>query len=139
MNCRYDGENNLSEELMSSDNDEILIPVCPEQLGGLSTPRKPMRVIGGGGSEVLDGEAKVINRDEEDVTENLVKGAQETLKIVKSLNIEEAILKARSPSCGFGEIHGDSPEKDNLIKGNGVTAALLKRNGIKIITEEDLG
>ncbi|MBA7597415.1 NAD(P)H-hydrate epimerase [subsurface metagenome] len=136
VNCRYDGQNNLNEKVMRLVEKEVLIPVCPEQLGGLRTPREPMRIIGGGGSEVLDGKARVINRSNKDVTENLVRGAEETLKVAKSSGVREAILKARSPSCGCGKIHsGTSP--DRLVEGDGVTAALLKRSGIRVITEDD--
>lgn len=103
---------------------EVLIPVCPEQLGGLGTPRESMSVIGGGGLEVLDGVAKVVNESGDDVTENLVKGAEETLKIAKLFGVRQAIMKAESPSCG--EIQ------------DGVTTAMLKRNGILVITEEEL-
>jgi len=136
VNCRYDGQNNLNEKVMELALKGLLIPVCPEQLGGLGTPREPMGIIGGGGAEVLDGKARVINRKNEDVTDNLVRGAEETLKIARSFEVKEAILKARSPSCGCGKIHdGTSPR---LVEGDGVTAALLKREGIRIITEEDL-
>lgn len=137
VNCRYDGQNNLNEKVMRLVEKEVLIPVCPEQLGGLGTPREPMEIIGGGGSEVLDGKARVINRSNKDVTENLVRGAEETLKVAKSLGVKEAILKARSPSCGCGKIHsGTFP--DRLVEGDGVTAALLKGSGIRVITEEGL-
>ncbi len=137
INCRYDGQNNLNEKVMRLVEKEVLIPVCPEQLGGLGTPREPMGVIGGGGSEVLDGKARVINRSNKDVTENLARGAEETLKIARSSGAREAIFKARSPSCGCGKIHdGTTPNK--LIEGDGVTAALLKRNGIHVITEDGL-
>ncbi len=137
VNCRYNGQNNLNEKVMQLAAKEVLIPVCPEQLGGLGTPREPMGIIGGGGSEVLDGKARVINESGRNVTENLARGAEEVLKIARSLGVKGAILKARSPSCGCGKIHdGTSPSR--LVKGDGVTAALLKRNGIQVVTEDDL-
>lgn len=136
INCRYDGQNNLDEKLMRLATKEALIPVCPEQLGGLGTPREPMGIIGGGGSEVLDGKSRVMNESGRDVTENLVRGAEEVLKIARSLGAKEAILKARSPSCGCGKIHDGTSSR--LINGDGVTAALLKRNDIRVVTEEDL-
>jgi len=136
INCKHDGQNNLNEKIMWLAAKEMLIPICPEQLGGLGTPREPMGIIGGGGSEVLDGKARVMNRSGEDVTENLVRGAEEVLKIAKSLGVRDAILKAKSPSCGCGRIHsGTFP--DRLVEGDGVTAALLKRNGINLITEDE--
>ena len=137
VNCRHDGQNKLNEKVMRLAAKEVLIPVCPEQLGGLETPREPMRIIGGAGSEVLDGKARVVNRSGKDVTENLVRGAEEVLRVAKSLGVKEAILKARSPSCGCGKIYsGTFP--DRLVEGDGVTAALLKRSGICVITEDDL-
>ncbi len=137
INCKHDGQNNLNEKVTRLAAKEVLFPVCPEQLGGLGTPREPMRIIGGGGSEVLDGKARVMNDSGKDVTENLVRGAEEVLKFAKSLGVEEAILKARSPSCGCGKIHsGTFP--DRLVEGDGVTTALLKRSGIRVITEDDL-
>ena len=136
INCRYDGQDNLNKKVMRLAAKEVLIPVCPEQLGGLEKLREPMGITGGGGSEVLDGKARVINRIGRDVTKNLVRGAEETLKIAKSSGVKDAIFKARSPSCGCGKIHdGTSPR---LVEGDGVTVALLKRNGIRVITEDDL-
>jgi len=137
VNCRYDGQNELNEKVTRLAAQEVLIPVCPEQLGGLGTPRESMGIIGGGGSEVLDGKARVVDRSGKDVTENLVRGAEEVLKIAKSLGVKDAILKAKSPSCGCGKIHSGA-FSDMLVKGNGVTAELLKRNGIHVITEDNL-
>ena len=136
INCRYNGQNNLDEKVMRLAAKEVLIPVCPEQLGGLGTPREPMGIIGGGGSEVLDGKSRVMNESDRDVTENLARGAEEVLKIARSLGVKEAILKARSPSCGCEKIHDGTSSR--LVKGDGVTAALLKRNDIRVVTEEDL-
>jgi len=104
-----------------------LIPVCPEQMGGLSTPRETAEKKKG----------KVITKSGKDVTLNFKKGAREVLKIAKLLGIKKAILKQRSSSCGCGKIY-DGTFSGKVIKGDGVTAALLKRNKIKVITEEDL-
>ena len=116
---------------------ETLIPVCPEQLGGLATPRVPQEVQGGTGEDVLNGKCKVINKNGEDVTKEFIRGAEETLKIVRQLNIKEFIGKSKSPSCGCGQIY-DGTFSGRLINGDGVTIALLRRNGIRIIPEEDL-
>ncbi len=97
----------------------LLIPVCPEQLGGLSTPRAPAEIVSGDGWAVLSGEARVLNRIGEDVTEAFVRGAEEVLKICRTLGIRRAFLKARSPSCGL------SPKV-------GVTAALLLSEGLEV-------
>lgn len=137
VNCRYDGQSNLNEKVIRLAAKEVLVPVCPEQLGGLGTPREPMKIIGGAGPEVLDGKARVMNRSNKDVTENLVRGAEETLKIARSLSVKKVILKARSPSCGCGKIHSGT-SLDRLVEGDGVTAALLKRSGIRVITEDGL-
>ncbi|MHA1860422.1 MAG: DUF523 domain-containing protein, partial [Candidatus Asgardarchaeia archaeon] len=85
--------------------------------------------------DVLEGRARVVDKKGHDVTENFIKGAMETLKIAKYLGVKEAILKARSPSCGSGKIHKGF--SDVLIDGDGVTATLLKMNGIRIFTEEE--
>jgi uncharacterized protein YbbK (DUF523 family) len=82
---------------------ETQIPVCPEQLGGLSTPRAPQEIQGGTGEDVLDGKCKVLNKNREDVTKEFIRGAEETLKIVRQLNIKEFIGKSKSPSCGCGQ------------------------------------
>ena len=127
INCKYNGKNNANKKILKLTEKETLIPVCPEQLGGLPTPRIP--------AEIRDGRA--INREGDDVTEYLEKGAREVLGIARIYGIEEAILKQRSPSCGCGQIY-DGSFSSTVIKGNGITAGLLKENGIKVISEEDL-
>jgi uncharacterized protein YbbK (DUF523 family) len=116
---------------------ETLIPVCPEQLGGLATPRVPQEIQGCTGEDVLDGKCKVLNKNRENVTKEFIRGAEETLKIVRQLNIKEFIGKSESPSCGCGQIY-DGSFSGRLIKGDGVTIALLRRNGIRVTSEEDL-
>ncbi len=125
VNCKYNGKNNANRKVIALSKKEVLIPVCPEQLGGLSTPREPMELRNG----------KAITVSEKDVTKQLRKGAFETLKIAKMYNVKEAILKARSPSCGFGEL---KLMTGKVVKGNGFTADLLNKKGIKIVSEEDL-
>jgi len=83
INCRYDGKNCLEKKVIQLFLREVLIPICPEQLGGFPTPREPIEIVGGDGSEVLDGKAKVFDGFGRDVTKNLVKGANEVLKIAK--------------------------------------------------------
>jgi uncharacterized protein YbbK (DUF523 family) len=138
IKCAWDGQDIYkSGKAIELSNSEMLMPVCPEQLGGLKTPRAPQEIQGGTGEDVLDGKCKVLNIDGEDVTQEFINGAEETLKIVKLFHIEEFIGKSRSPSCGCGQIH-DGTFSRQLIDGDGVTTALLKRNGIRVITEEDL-
>ena len=127
IKCRYDGKSNPNKKVIGLFKKEILIPVCPEQLGGLPTPREPAEQRGN----------KVIAKSGIDVTYNFKKGAREVLKLAKLFGIKEAILKQRSPSCGHGQIK-DGTFSNRFIKGDGITTALLKRNKIKVITEEDL-
>lgn len=116
---------------------ETLIPLCPEQLGGLATPREFQEIEKGSGDDVLDGRSRVKNKIGRDVTRQFIRGAKEALRIAKQYNIKEFIAKSRSPSCGCGSIYDGSFSK-RLIKGDGVTVALFKRNGIKVITESDI-
>lgn len=127
INCRHDGKSKPNKKILELAKKEILIPVCPEQLGGLPTPREMQEIRG----------KKVFTKSGKDVTENFNIGAEQVLKIVKLLGIKEAILKQRSPSCGRGEIY-DGTFSGKTIKGNGITAILLEKNGVKIISEEEL-
>lgn len=127
VKCRYDGKEKPNKKVIALAKKEILIPLCPEQLGGLSTPREPAEKRGN----------YVLTKSGKDVTKNFKKGAKEVLKLAKLLKINEAILKQKSPSCGSGKIY-DGTFSGHLIKGDGITAALLKKNKIKVITEEDL-
>ncbi len=131
MACRYDGKSKPNEtvlRLLENNSDEIrLIPICPEQLGGLPTPRVPSEKAG----------EKVINRVGIDVTVQYQKGAKEALKLAKLYHCETAILKERSPSCGRGKIYDGSFTK-TLISGDGTTAELLKQNGIRVIGESEV-
>ncbi len=131
VNCRFDGKNKSSEELIEGFKRGELIPVCPEQLGGLPTPRAPSKIVDGDGYAVLDGKTRVITQRSEDVTENFVRGAREVLKIAEILNVKEAIVERRSPSCGCERLYYET--SGELIRGDGVLTALLKRNGIRVI------
>ena len=127
VKCRYDGKTKSNEKVIELAKRETLIPVCPEQLGGQSTPRP--------NSEIMNG--RVIEQDKKDVTEEFERGAQEVLNLAKVFGINEAIFKQRSPSCGCGQIY-DGTFSGKVIEGDGVTTTLLKKNGISVITEEDL-
>ncbi len=128
LNTRYDGKNSECGDLHLKDG-EIPIPVCPEQLGGLPTPREPAEIENGSGEGVISGAVKVITiHDGIDVTDNFSRGAQEALKIAEIFGCKRAVLKSKSPSCGYGIIY----RKGKLTSGNGVTAALFDQNGIEI-------
>jgi uncharacterized protein YbbK (DUF523 family) len=136
VDCRYDGGSKRIDEIEKLVKEGKAILVCPEQLGGLSTPRIPCEIRGGDGNNVLEKSAKVLNRVGEDLTDRFVKGAEETLKIAALYGVRSAILKARSPSCGKSKIYDGSFQK-LLTNGDGVTAALLKNHGILVLDEED--
>ncbi|MFT5871864.1 MAG: hypothetical protein ACI8WT_000788 [Clostridium sp.] len=137
INCRYDGGNNLDKRVFKLLMEGKAIPVCPEQLGGLETPRDPKEIVNGNGMDVLSGKARILGVDEEDVTTKFIKGAYETLKIAEAVSASVAILKARSPSCGVAQIYDGTFSRTKKI-GNGVTTQLLLSKGIKIYTEENL-
>jgi len=140
INCKWNGKSRPNKKIIELSKKEFLIPVCPEQLGGQPTPRKPAGIYGGLGEDVLDGRARVKSaRDGEDITEDYIKGAEETLKIARLFEIKEVILKQGSPSCGCGKTFQlDEKLRNHKVEGNGVTAALLKRHGIDVKTQEDL-
>lgn len=131
VRCRYDGGDSRSETAIKQKETSELIPVCPEEAGGLSTPRPPAEIVGGDGSDVLDGKAKVMTADGTDVTEAYLKGAHHALQVAQSHGATQMILKARSPSCGCGDIY-DGTFSRTLTSGDGVTTALLKRHGITV-------
>lgn len=124
IGCRYNGTGKLIDELTERMKEYHFIPVCPEQLGGLTTPRLPAERIGD----------KVILKDGKEVTEEFMQGAKETLRLALMYDCKLAILKERSPSCGFGKIY-DGTFTGQVIDGNGVTAEILSENGIRVIGE----
>ncbi len=131
IDCRFDGKNKIGEDLIEDFKKGELIPLCPEQLGGLPTPRPPSSIVDGNGYDVLDGRTRVVNQKGDDVTVNFIKGATEVLKITKILNVEEAVLESKSPSCGCGRIYDEI--SGELVESCGVLTALLKRNGVRAI------
>jgi uncharacterized protein YbbK (DUF523 family) len=113
-----------------------LVPACPEQLGGLPTPRPPAEIQPGcDGFAVLEGKGRVLRQNGEDVTAAFIRGAQEMLKLAQACRAELVILKERSPSCGVRIIH-DGAFCGRSIAGIGVTTALLKRHGIEVVSDE---
>ncbi len=124
---RYDGKSKPDERVLKLSKDFIIVPFCPEQLGGLPTPRPR--------SEIRDG--KVINEFGEDVTENFKRGAKISLEIAKITDPCVIILKSKSPSCGLRNVY-DGTFSGKLVNGIGVTASALRDHGYRLITEEDL-
>jgi uncharacterized protein YbbK (DUF523 family) len=133
--CRYDGGSCPHGQLQALAMQGDILPLCPEVLGGLATPRPPAEIQGGDGGDVLEGRARVVNTEGNDVTTEFLAGAQKVLRVAHRWGIKVAILKARSPSCGVGQIH-DGSFSGRLVEGDGVTAALLMREGIIVKSEE---
>ena len=125
-NCKYNGQNNYNPSVVEYLKDKQYIAVCAEELGGLSTPRIPSEIRG----------EMVFNAIGEDVTKQFEKGAKKAYEIVKKQNIEYAILKAKSPSCGSGKIY-DGTFSATLIKGSGKFAKLLEDDNIPIFNEKN--
>ena len=124
--CRYDGTGKADERLLALAKTHQLIPVCPEQLGGLPTPRPSAERSG----------TRVLTRDDRDVTAPFQRGAEETLRLARLFSCRIAILKANSPSCGSGQIY-DGCFCGRLVPGDGMTAALLKQDGLTVLSEKD--
>ena len=128
IECRYKGDGCLCEGIKALAERHTLIPVCPEQLGGLATPRPPAERQGD----------KVLNREGQDVTEAYALGAQRALRIARLNHVSAAVMKAKSPSCGSGRVY-DGTFSGRLIPGDGVCAQALKQAGIAVFSEEDYG
>ena len=126
-NCRWDGKSRPCKKVIELVEKGEAIAICPEQLGGLSTPRIPAEQIGN----------RIYTKEGRDVTKEFYKGAEEVLKIAKKNNCLEAILKSKSPSCGSGMVY-DGTFSGNLIYGDGVLTRLLKEHSIKVYTEEEI-
>ena len=125
--CRYDGQSRPDEKVLALLKNHVLVPVCPEQLGGLSTPRCPCEIQGD----------RVMSRDGDDRTAEYEKGALEALRLCRLFSCEAAVLKAKSPSCGLGCVY-DGTFSGTLRPGDGVTAGLLKNSGVPVYTEKNL-
>lgn len=125
--CRYDGQSRPDEKVLGLLKNHVLVPVCPEQLGGLSTPRCPCEIQGD----------RVMSRDGDDRTAEYEKGALEALRLCRLFSCEAAVLKAKSPSCGLGCVY-DGTFSGTLRPGDGVTAGLLKNSGVPVYTEKNL-
>lgn len=136
VNCKYSGKNNLNEKCMKLFKEGKALLVCPEQLGGLSTPRKPVE-LDSSAKDVVEYDGKAVDNGGNDVTKQFLDGAYETLRIAKEAGINKAILKEGSPSCGCNFVY-DGTFTGNKIEGKGITAYVLEQEGIDVISDEDL-
>ncbi|MBA8951636.1 DUF523 domain-containing protein [Actinomadura namibiensis] len=136
---RYDGRGRpVRDDLFERWRAEgRLVPFCPEVAGGLPVPRPPAEIVGGDGADVLDGAARVVADTGEDVTEAFVAGARLALETARRAGARVALLKESSPSCGSRMIY-DGTFTGTWVAGDGVTAALLEREGIRVFGEEGL-
>ena len=127
QSCRYDGKSKPCERVLALKDTYNLIPICPEVMGGLPTPRTPSEICG----------ELVLMKDGRNVTENYNRGAQKALEIARENACTVAILKEKSPSCGSGLIHNGLFD-GGLIEGDGITAKLLKSQGIRVLGESEI-
>jgi len=127
--CRFNGKSSRDPRMEKLVRKGKAVPICPEVLGGLSIPRRGVEIIRGEGKDVLSGSALVISENSEDMTPFLLRGAFASLQIARDLGVKKALMKQKSPSCGCGRIK----RKGRLVKGDGVTAALLKSKGIEVV------
>ncbi len=125
--CRYDGKGKPCEAVINFLEGREYFEICPEQMGGLTTPRNPAEIMGD----------RIVSNAGVDVTFEYNKGAEMSLEIAKRENVDLCILKSRSPSCGTGEIY-DGTFSGKIISGNGCTSRLLSENGFVVISEEGI-
>ncbi|MFJ4351469.1 DUF523 domain-containing protein [Pseudomonas sp. NPDC089428] len=136
---RYDGRASGYPDLLQQWQAEgRVVPLCPEVAGGLPTPRPPAEIQGGQGAKVLDGGMQVLTVTGEDVSAEFLAGAQQALALVRLHGIRVAVLKAGSPSCG-NRLTYDGTFSGVKVPGEGVTAALLRREGVQVFSELELG
>lgn len=128
LNTRYDGGACPQADLPADIQAGCPVPVCPEQLGGLPTPRPPAEITDGDGADVLGGNAAVVTEDGRDVTDSYLRGARQVRLLAQQLQIERAYLKERSPACGVTAIVRDGRE----VPGRGIAATLLAESGVEV-------
>ena len=144
MRTTYDDSSHPQPHLIELAARGRVVPLCPEVAGGLPTPRPPAEIVGGdgravspsNGGAVLDGQARVLTRDGDDVSAAFVAGAQVALEMAQRFGIKTAIMQTRSPSCGHCQIH-DGSFDGRLVDGQGVAAALLTRHGVRVLSPNE--
>ncbi|KAA6474089.1 DUF523 domain-containing protein [Bacillus swezeyi] len=137
VECRYNGTHSYVEKINRLVEDNKAMIVCPELLGGFQTPREPAEISGGTGEDVLNGDAVIMTTSGENVTDLYLKGAYKTLELAKQIQADTVVLKENSPSCGSSRIY-DGSFSNQKIAGNGITAALLKREGFRVVSEHQI-
>ncbi|MFB6468820.1 DUF523 domain-containing protein [Cytobacillus sp. Hz8] len=136
IKVRYDGGDCLNDRIKKLLEENKAISICPEVLGGLPIPRIPAEIVGGDGEDVLENKALVMDQTGKDVTDSFLQGAYAVLKKAQEVGATCVILKENSPSCGSSFIYNGHFNGEKK-PGMGVTTALLKRNGIEVISEKD--
>jgi uncharacterized protein YbbK (DUF523 family) len=126
VRCSHDGDARECGKVAALVKRGDAVAVCPEMLGGFPSPRERI--------EIRDG--KAVTESGRDVTKDVMRGAREALSIVKRAGCSAAVLKARSPSCGSGKVY-DGTFSGHLVKGDGIFSAMLKKNGVKVVTDEE--
>ncbi len=129
VRCNHEGHSNTSGAVRELARTHRLVPICPETVGGLPTPRPPAE---------LQPDGRVVNAQGDDVTAAYLRGAGAAVRLARATGAEEAVLKARSPSCGCHEVY-DGTFTRTLVAGEGVTARALREAGLRVRSEEDLG
>ncbi|MEC1260344.1 DUF523 domain-containing protein [Bacillus swezeyi] len=137
VECRYNGTHSYVEKINRLVEDNKAMIVCPELLGGFQTPREPAEISGGTGEDVLNGDAVIMTTSGENVTDLYLKGAYKTLELARQIQADTVVLKENSPSCGSSRIY-DGSFSSQKIAGNGITAALLKREGFRVVSEHQI-
>jgi len=135
--CNHEGRASSRPRVARLAEQARLVPICPEVVGGLTTPRAAAEIVGGDGADVLGGSARVRSSAGDDVTDAYVRGAAAAVALARAIGANRAVLKARSPSCGAVEVY-DGTFTRTLRPGSGVTAAALRASGIDVVTDEEL-
>lgn len=128
LKCRYDASIKENTDVIKYLSDKEYWPICPEQMGGLATPRKPAEIVS-------NNPLKIVDNQGYDVTENFLEGANQVIEIIKDKKVSLAILKAKSPSCGSENIY-DGTFSNKLVEGQGILTKLLREKGIRVINEK---
>jgi uncharacterized protein YbbK (DUF523 family) len=134
--CNHEGRGSWRSVVAELGERYRLVPVCPEVLGGLTTPRPAAEISGGDGTDVLSGQARVLNVNGGDVTAAYRRGAEAAVQVARAAGATRAVLKARSPSCGSSQIY-DGAFSRQLVDGQGVTAAALRAAGVEVCSDEE--